>query len=137
MDKVTWQVSQPPKNLRRTGRGGVCKNRGVTDADTPLAEHRGGARSLGAQFLRCHLPMVVVTLVMVVAVVFVASDRWRRGAFFFGGATLLAAAFRLCLPTAQVGLLAVRSKPFDVGALTLLGSSILFLAATINTLGVG
>jgi hypothetical protein len=113
--------------------GVVCKNRGVTDADAPVS----GRRSAGAQFLRSHLPMVVVTLVIVVAVVFVASDRWRRGAFFFGGATLLAAAFRLCLPTARVGLLAVRSKPFDVGALTLLGSSILFLAATINTLGVG
>ncbi|WP_067847343.1 DUF3017 domain-containing protein [Nocardia lijiangensis] len=81
--------------------------------------------------------MVAVALVVLVAVVFVASDRWRRGALFFGGATLLAAAFRLCLPTAQVGLLAVRSKPFDVGALSLLGSAIVFLAATINTLGVG
>ena len=87
-------------------------------------------------FLRCHLPMVVVVLVIVVAVVFVAQDRWRRGALFFGGATLIAAAFRLCLPTVRVGLLAVRSRPFDVGALTVLGSSIVFLAATLNTLGV-
>ncbi|WP_244467463.1 DUF3017 domain-containing protein [Nocardia vulneris] len=96
-------------------------------------QRTGGA---GAQFLRCHLPLVLVTLVILVAIVFVAQDRWRRGALFFGGATLLAAAFRLCLPTARVGLLAVRSKPFDVGALTLLGSSIVFIAATINTLGV-
>ncbi|WP_280400578.1 DUF3017 domain-containing protein [Nocardia carnea] len=80
--------------------------------------------------------MVVVVAVIAVAVVFVAQDRWRRGAFFFGGATLIAAGFRLCLPTVRVGLLAVRSKPFDVGALTLLGSAIVFLAATINTLGV-
>lgn len=116
--------------------GGVCKNRGVTDADTSTADQRAGS-NLGAQFLRCHLPMVVVTLVIVVAIVFVAQDRWRRGALFFGGATLLAAALRLCLPTARVGLLAVRSKPFDVGALTLLGSAIVFIAATINTLGVG
>ncbi|MEV0293358.1 DUF3017 domain-containing protein [Nocardia sp. NPDC050710] len=81
--------------------------------------------------------MVVVTLVIVLAVVFVASDRWRRGALFFGGATLLAAAFRLCLPTARVGLLAVRSKPFDVAALSLFGSAIVMLAATISTVGVG
>jgi hypothetical protein len=33
-------------------------------------------------------------------------------------------------------LLAVRSRPFDVAALTALGSAIVFLAATINTLGV-
>ena len=117
--------------------GGVCKNRGVTDADTPTDEKRAADRGFVAQFLRCHLPMVVVTLVIVVAVVFVASERWRRGALFFGGATLLAAAFRLCLPTARVGLLAVRSKPFDIGALTALGSAIVFIAATINTLGLG
>ncbi|MEV0252121.1 DUF3017 domain-containing protein [Nocardia sp. NPDC050712] len=80
--------------------------------------------------------MVLVAVVVAVAVVFVAGDRWRRGAFFFGGATLLAAALRLALPTARVGLLAVRSKPFDVAALTLLGSAILFIAATISSLGV-
>jgi len=96
-------------------------------------EPRGGA----GQFLRTHLPMVLVGLVVLVAVVFVASDRWRRGALIFGGAALLAAALRLCLPSIRVGVLAVRSKPFDVAALTLLGSAIVFLAVTINTLGVG
>ncbi|WP_051026659.1 DUF3017 domain-containing protein [Nocardia higoensis] len=101
------------------------------DAST---ESQGGR---AGRFLRGNLPMVAVGLVVLVAVVFVASDRWRRGALIFGGAALLGAALRLCLPTVQVGLLAVRSKPFDVGALTLLGSSIVFLAVTINTLGVG
>lgn len=108
----------------------------MTDAETTTADDPGtGSRWAG--FLRCHLPMVVVAVVVLIAVVFVAQDRWRRGALFFGGATLIAAAFRLCLPTVRVGLLAVRSRPFDVGALTLLGGSIVFLAATINTLGVG
>ncbi|WP_227999414.1 DUF3017 domain-containing protein [Nocardia australiensis] len=86
--------------------------------------------------MRSHLPMLVVAVVILLAVVFVASDRWRRGALFFGGATLVAAAFRLCLPTARVGLLAVRSRPFDVTTLTLLGTTIVLIAATINTLGV-
>lgn len=108
----------------------------MTDAATGTDDDPGtGNRWAG--FLRCHLPMVVVAVVALIAVVFVAQDRWRRGAFFFGGAALIAAAFRLCLPTVRVGLLAVRSKPFDVGALTLLGGAIVFLAATINTLGVG
>ncbi|WP_227999415.1 DUF3017 domain-containing protein [Nocardia australiensis] len=42
-----------------------------------------------------------------------ASSHRRRLphlALFFGGATLVAAAFRLCLPTARVGLLAVRRR---------------------------
>ncbi|KQY33691.1 hypothetical protein ASD42_14755 [Nocardia sp. Root136] len=92
--------------------------------------------SAGEQYLRSHLPMTVVTALIVIAVGFVAWDRWRRGALIFGSAALVAAAFRLCLPTVQVGLLAVRSRPFDVAALTALGSAIVFLAATINTLGV-
>ncbi|WP_460700194.1 DUF3017 domain-containing protein [Nocardia thraciensis] len=81
--------------------------------------------------------MLFVAAVLLVAVLFVAQDRWRRGAFVIGGATLLAAALRLTLPTVRVGLLAVRSKPFDVGAYTVLGAAIITLAATINTLGVG
>ncbi|HLS78360.1 MAG TPA: DUF3017 domain-containing protein [Nocardia sp.] len=98
------------------------------------AESKGGR---AGRFLRDNVPMLVVLLVVLVAVVFVAWDRWRRGALIFGGAALLGAVLRLCLPSVRVGLLAVRSKPFDVGALTLLGSSIMFIAFTINTLGVG
>lgn len=80
--------------------------------------------------------MLLVGAVLVVAVVFLAWDRWRRGTFFFGGATLLAAALRLMLPTDRAGLLAVRSKGFDVGWLTVLGVAIIVLAATISSLGV-
>ncbi|MEU1429185.1 DUF3017 domain-containing protein [Nocardia sp. NPDC056611] len=80
--------------------------------------------------------MLLVGAVLVVAVVFLAWDRWRRGTFFFGGATLLAAALRLALPTDRVGLLAVRSKGFDVVWLTVLGVAIIVLAATISSLGV-
>ncbi|MFD7842118.1 DUF3017 domain-containing protein [Nocardia sp. NPDC004340] len=80
--------------------------------------------------------MLLVGAVLVVAVVFLAWDRWRRGTFFFGGATLLAAALRLMLPTDRVGLLAVRSKGFDVVWLTVLGVAIIVLAATISSLGV-
>lgn len=119
-----------------TGRLVSARIGAVTDVDASAADRQSG-RNRGEQFLRSHLPMVIVAVVIVLAVIFVASDRWRRGALFFGGATLLAAAFRLCLPTARVGLLAVRSKPFDVATLSILGTLIVFIAATINTLGVG
>lgn len=114
------------------GPAGTVKLPGVSAAHA-APESRGSR--LG-QALRDNLPMVVIALVLVVAVVFLAWDRWRRGTFFFGGATLLAAAFRLLLPTERVGLLAVRSKPFDVTWLAVLGSAIIVLAATINSLGV-
>lgn len=93
--------------------------------------------SRAGEFVRSNLPLILVGAVLVVAVVFLAWDRWRRGAVFIGGAALLAAAFRLLLPTERVGLLAVRSKPFDVSWLTVLGTAIIVLAATVNTLGVG
>lgn len=115
-------------------RQGECENRGVTDAPatTPPARPLGFLGSL-----RNQLPILLVAAVLVVAVVFVAQDRWRRGAFFLGGAPLLAAALRLLLPDARAGLLAVRGKPFDVAAYAVLGGAIVALAATISSLGVG
>lgn len=87
------------------------------------------------QFAKKNLPMLAVLVVIVVAVVFVLADRWRRGAFVFGVATLLAAVFRLTMPSERVGLLAVRSKAFDVGALVAVGGAIVWLAVSIDPLG--
>lgn len=87
------------------------------------------------QFAKKNLPMLAVLLVIAVAVVFVLAERWRRGAFVFGVATLLAAIFRLTMPSERVGLLAVRSKPFDVGALVAVGGAIVWLAVSIDPLG--
>ncbi|KAA0022707.1 DUF3017 domain-containing protein [Antrihabitans cavernicola] len=89
------------------------------------------------RFVRCHLPMVVVVAVIVAAVVLVLSDRWRRGAIVFGVATLLAGAFRFVLPDDQVGLLHVRSKRLDAGALFVVGTAIVWLAFSIDPLGTG
>lgn len=88
-------------------------------------------------FARRNLPLLVVAAVVLVGIVFVLADRWRRGAFVFGIATLLAAGFRLCLRPEEVGLLAVRSQPFDVAALTLVGGTIVYLAVSIDPLGTG
>ncbi|MFD4467681.1 DUF3017 domain-containing protein [Rhodococcus sp. NPDC058505] len=88
-------------------------------------------------FARRNLPLLVVAAVVLVGVGFVLADRWRRGAFVFGIATLLAAGFRLCLQPEEVGLLAVRGQPFDVAALTLVGGTIVWLAVSIDPLGTG
>jgi hypothetical protein len=39
------------------------------------------------------------------------------------------------MPSERVGLLAVRSKPFDVGALVAVGGAIVWLAVSIDPLG--
>lgn len=84
---------------------------------------------------RKNLPLLAVLLVIVAALVLVLADRWRRGSFVLGVATMLAACFRLCVPENRIGLLAVRGKAFDVSALALVGGAIMFLSASIDPLG--
>ena len=85
--------------------------------------------------IRKNLPLLVVLIVIVAALVLVLADRWRRGAFILGVATVLAAGFRLFVPENRIGLLAVRSRAFDVSALALVGGAIVFLSASIDPLG--
>jgi hypothetical protein len=92
------------------------------------------------RFLRncaLHLPLVIIAMMMLLALLLVIWDRWRRGTFVFGVGTLLAAWFRLILPQSQAGLLAVRSRRFDVGALALVGGVIVWLTLSIDPLGTG
>lgn len=88
-----------------------------------------------ARFAKKNLPMVAIAAVILVAIVFVLAERWRRGSFVFGVATLLAAGFRLILSDERAGLLVVRSKTFDVAALTAVGGAIVWLAISIDPLG--
>ena len=85
--------------------------------------------------IRNNLPLMAVLVVIVGALILVLADRWRRGSFVLGIATILAAGFRLCLPENQVGLLAVRGRAFDVSALALVGGAIVFLSSSIDPLG--
>lgn len=97
---------------------------------TPLG-HGRPARDM----LRRSIPVVAVVAVIVVAVVLVLADRWRRGAFVFGFATLIAAGCRLCLGNERVGILAVRSRTFDTLSLAAVGSAVVWLAVSIDPLG--
>lgn len=85
--------------------------------------------------IRKNLPLILVLIVIFAALVLVLADRWRRGAFVLGIATILAAGFRMCLPENRIGLLQVRGRAFDVSALALVGGAIVFLSASIDPLG--
>jgi len=63
--------------------------------------------------LRRAIPITLVIATIVVGVVIVAADRWRLGSAVLAGAAALGAVLRLVLPTAAVGVLAVRSRLFD------------------------
>ena len=74
--------------------------------------------------VRRTLPLAVVLVVVVVGLLLVATNHWRRGAAMFAAAALLAAILRTVVPSRWIGLLAVRSRAFDV--LFLLALSALF-----------
>lgn len=85
--------------------------------------------------MRRQIPVLVVVGVIVAAVVLVLADRWRRGAFVFGIAVLVAAGLRLLLTEDRVGILAVRSRAFDTFSLALVGGAVVWLAVSIDPLG--
>lgn len=85
---------------------------------------------------RAPWPVLVVVAFLLVAAVLLAQDHWRRGSLVIGGGALAAGVLRLLLPAARAGVLAVRSKPFDVGSYALLGGTIMVIAGTINPLGI-
>lgn len=59
------------------------------------------------------IPITLVILVIAVGVAIVAADRWRLGSAVLAAAAALGGLLRLVLPTAAVGVLAVRSRVFD------------------------
>lgn len=61
----------------------------------------------------------------------VAFGPWRRGIVVMGAALLLAAVARATLPRRDAGMLAVRSRWFDVVALAGVGAALVVLARII------
>jgi hypothetical protein len=66
-----------------------------------------------------QVPYLLVLATMSAGIVIVAAAYFKRGPALIAGALLLAAAFRAVLGSERVGMLAVRSRWFDV--LTFLG----------------
>lgn len=77
------------------------------------------------------LPLAAVLATFAIGVVLIYLQYWRRGSFLLGAACLLAALFRLLLPTHTAGLLVVRSKTFDVALAGLLGGALMVLALVV------
>lgn len=67
-------------------------------------------------------PILVVLAGVVIALVLVSLDYFRRGSVVLAGSVLLAAFLRLLLPDREAGLLAVRSRRVDVTVLGVLGA---------------
>ena len=99
--------------------------------------HRGrrAADSSRLRAVLVQLPYLLVMLGVLAAALLVMFDRWRRGSFVFGAALLVGAVLRAFIPSSQAGLLQVRGKSFDVTVMATVGGVMLWLAASIDSLG--
>ncbi|AEH11162.1 MULTISPECIES: DUF3017 domain-containing protein [Protofrankia] len=79
--------------------------------------------------------LTVVLGAAIIALVFVSQDHWRRGLLGLGVVLLAGAVLRLVLPTRRAGLLAVRSRVFDVATLVALGMTIVAVTLAVPAPG--
>jgi hypothetical protein len=77
------------------------------------------------------IPIAAVALVVVAGLVLAVLGHWRRGTVALAGATALAAVLRAAVPTRFVGVLAVRSRRFDVVFLAAVTGLLIAMALTI------
>ena len=66
-----------------------------------------------------------------IGLVVVTLDGFRLGSTLLGASVSFAAVARAVLPARRVGLLVVRSRPFDVLVLALMGAALVVLAAVV------
>ena len=62
-------------------------------------------------------------------------EHWRRATFVLGASMVWLAFVRLTCDSARVGVLAVRSRRFDAAFTAALGGAMLFLSASVDSLG--
>lgn len=98
----------------------------------PAAEQYRRARMVRA--VVANAGYVAVVAVLVVGMVLIGLEYWRRGLFVFGAGTGFAAILRAVLPERRQGLLRVRSRWFDVAVLALAAAAILVVSWGINPL---
>ena len=75
--------------------------------------------------------LVVAAIGMVVLSVLAEPENYRIGLSIVAASLVLAAVARVILPARRVGLLAVRSRPFDVLALSAVAAAIVVLAVSL------
>ncbi|GEM_PF-1015755 len=82
-------------------------------------------------------PMAILLAGIVVSLLLMVFDRWRRGAFALGAVAFIGAVLRACLPSTRVGLLVVRSRAFDVVFYVATAVLVIWLSLSVDALGTG
>ncbi|MBA3523571.1 MAG: DUF3017 domain-containing protein [Geodermatophilaceae bacterium] len=76
-------------------------------------------------------PFSVVWVVVLVGLVLIATEYWRRGLTVVGSAAVLAGLLRLLLPTHRAGWLVVRGRTVDVVGYVAAGLSLALIAFSV------
>lgn len=105
------------------------------DRFRPGGRKHGSTDGTRLRAVLVQLPYLLVMAGVLAAALLVMFDRWRRGSFVFGAALLVGAVLRAFIPSSQAGLLQVRGKSFDVTVMATVGGVMLWLAASIDSLG--
>lgn len=82
-----------------------------------------------------RLLVAVFVLFLLVALVLITQEHWRRGTSVLGGSLLYLAVIRWVVDSAVMGILAVRSRKFDSCFTAVLGIAMLWLAISVDPLG--
>jgi uncharacterized membrane protein len=92
-------------------------------------------REFANKVFSAQWPILLVGFFLVVAFSLVAAGYWRRGALVMAIGVGVAAALRLTLTDERAGLLAVRSRTFDILTTGSVSAAVLYIAWTIDPLG--
>ncbi|GAB3087507.1 DUF3017 domain-containing protein [Corynebacterium aquatimens] len=79
--------------------------------------------------------LAVFVLGFVAATVFAATEHWRRATFALGCTMLWLAGCRAFCDSHVLGLVAVRSQRFDIAFCIATGAMLVWLAASVDSLG--
>lgn len=85
-------------------------------------------RPIRRSLLARQWPLGLVLAGLVFSLGIVVVENYLVGTLLFAGFVLLAAGFRLLLPTRRAGLLVLRSRGLDVAVMTAMGIAIAVLA---------
>lgn len=78
---------------------------------------------------------VLLVIGVLASGVFAATEHWRRATFTLGASMMWLAVVRFACDSRVIGLVAVRSRRFDVLFTTVLGAAMMWLAYSVDALG--
>ncbi|ANE03328.1 DUF3017 domain-containing protein [Corynebacterium crudilactis] len=108
---------------------------GISEEQLLANPHDGGLAASTLPHNVQKAGVIFFVIAVVVATIFALTEHWRRATFTLGVSLLYLAVLRLTCDSKILGVLSVRSRRFDAIYTTVLGGLMVFLAASVDSLG--